>query len=143
MHRRVVSLLATGALVASLGVLAAPGAAIAEDPPTPVPPEAVVPPVEPVLSPTSGPPGTVIAVTVPGCTGIVTAGIGTEVNGEAEIIAFTEGQGPTVQLTVPAGTPQGEVVVIAGCDAYDENDLAAAVFTVTAGAVVSTPQLTG
>jgi hypothetical protein len=82
----------------------------------------------------------VISVTVPGCTGTVVAAIGTQ---DEEIVAFTEGPGPTVRLTVPAATPQGEVIVIAGCDAYDENDLNAAVFTVTAGAVVSTPQFTG
>src|SRR6185503_18758623 len=105
MHRRVVSLLATGAVVASLGVLATPGAAIAEDPPAPVPPEAVVPAATPIVSPTLGPPGTVISITVPGCTGIIVAAIGTADAEEA--LAFVEGPGPTVQLTVPAGTPQG------------------------------------
>ena len=145
MHRRVVSLLAMGALLASFGVLVAPGAAIAEDPPEPVPVPvepmpAVVAPVL-ILSPTSGPPGTVISITVPGCTGIVVAAIGT-VDAE-EALAFAEGPGPTVQLTVPAGTPQGELIVAAGCDVYDEGDVGIAGFTVTAGAVVASPQLTG
>ena len=143
MHRRVVSLLATGALLASLGVLAAPGAAIAEDPPEPVPVEPMPAEVAvvPVVSPTSGPPGTVISITVPGCTGIVVAAIGLADSEEA--LAFTEGPGPTVQLTVPAGTPQGEVIVAAGCDVYDEGDVGIAGFTVTAGAVVASPTLTG
>jgi hypothetical protein len=45
------------------------------------------------------------------------------------------------------GTPPGEIVVVAGCDVYDENDFVdGVIFTVTAapaGAVITTPQLTG
>ena len=108
MHRRMVSLVAAGALVTSLGVLVAPGIALAGDPPPPVPPAVVATeaPV-PALNPTSGPPGTSISVTVPG------------------------------------DTPQGEIAVVAGCNVYSEDDLNVAFFTVTAGAVVAQPHVTG
>jgi hypothetical protein len=142
MHRRMVSLVAAGALVTSLGVFVAPGVALAEDPPTPVPPAAVAAeaPV-PVINPTSGPPGTVIAVTVPGCTGIVSAALVSEET--EDILGFTAGAGPTINLAVPAATPQGEIAVVAGCDVYEEGDLNFVTFTVTAGAVVAQPHVTG
>jgi len=142
MQRRIVSLLATGALVSSLGVLVAPGVALAEAPPVPAPPAAVVAPEAPVpvINPTSGPPGTVISVTVPGCEGFVTAALG---NQDGEILAFEEGPAPTVNLTVPADTPQGEIAVVAGCNVYAETDINGVIFTVTAAAVVAQPHVTG
>ena len=142
MHRRMVSLVAAGALVTSLGVLVAPGIALAEDPPPPVPPAVVATeaPV-PTLNPTSGPPGTSISVTVPGCTGIVSAALVNE--STEDVVAFKVGAGPTVALTVPGDTPQGEIAVVAGCNVYSEDDLNVAFFTVTAGAVVAQPHVTG
>lgn len=142
MHRRIVSLLATGALVTSLGVLVVPGVALAADPPPPATaPVAQEAPV-PVISPTSGPPGTVIAVSVPGCTtGFIAAGLG---NLQTEdLVAFEVGAAPTVNLTVPADAAQGQYVVVAGCNIYTEGDVNGAPFTVTAGAVVAQPHVTG
>ena len=141
MHRRMVSLVAAGALVTSLGVFVAPGVALAEDPPLPAVPGAAVEAPVPVINPTSGPPGTVIAVTVPGCTGIVSAALVSEET--EDILGFTAGAGPTINLTVPAATPQGEIAVVAGCDVYAEGDLNFVTFTVTAGAVVAQPHVTG
>jgi hypothetical protein len=142
-QRRFATFLALATLLASLGVLVAPVAATAGVPPPPEPvpvPAVVPPPAEPVINPTFGPPGTVIAVTVPGCTGVVTAALGNE---SADVLAFNEGPGPTISLTVPEGTPQGEIVVVAGCDAYTENDFDFTVFTVTAAATVVQPRFTG
>src|SRR5262245_12503081 len=108
MHSRVLSLIATGAVVAGLSAGALSGAAVAEDsPPPPAGPPAPVPdPATPIISPTSGPPGTVISVTVPGCSGIVAAALG---NDDGDVLAVNEGPGPTITLTVPADAPQGDL----------------------------------
>jgi hypothetical protein len=140
MRHRLFSLLAGGVLLASTGVLVGPGAAVAADPPVATPAQQSTAPV-PVISPTSGPPGTVIAVTVPGCTGIVAVAIGQENADQA--LAVNAGQGPTVNITVPTSAPQGQLLVVAGCDVYTVNDLNATTFTVTAGAVAAAPHVTG
>jgi hypothetical protein len=137
MKHRFLTLLTLGAFVAGMAMVAAPGTAIAADPPPAVP---ATDPAVPVINPTSGPPGTVIAVTVPGCTGTVSAALGSQ---EGDVLAINEGPAPTVNLTVPAGTPQGEILVVAGCNVYSENDFNFTTFTVSAAAVVSQPSFTG
>ena len=134
------------------GILAATGLALfttsatAEElPPPPVPVEpvpAVVAPV-PVINPTSGPVGTDISVTVPGCTGFVSAAFATE---DGDILAFNVSGGDTTHLVVPPEATPGTYVIVAGCDVYTENDVNGVEFTVTpatATAVVATPHVTG
>src|SRR5438093_11387246 len=127
MFRRIVSVVAMGATVISLGMLVGPGAALAADPPTPTPVAGpAVAPGVPVISPTSGPPGTVISVTSPGCAGIVSAALASQAG---DVLAVNESAGDTTSLTVPADTPQGEILVVAGCDVYSENDFNFTTFT--------------
>ena len=134
------------------GILAATGLALfttsatAEEtppPPTPaVPTPAVAAPV-PVINPTSGPVGTDISVTVPGCTGFVSAAFATE---DSNILAFNVSGGDTTHLVVPPEATPGTYVIVAGCDVYTENDVNGVEFTVTpatATAVVATPHVTG
>ncbi|HEX5585942.1 MAG TPA: hypothetical protein VFZ17_01405 [Acidimicrobiia bacterium] len=140
MSRRTIRLFVAGAAVSCLGVLLAPGGAIAgvPEPVAPAPPAVLDAPV-PIISPTSGPPGTVITVTVPGCKGIAEAALTTE----DDVLVVNDAEGDTVTLTVPESAPQGEIFVVAGCDVYSENDLNFTTFTVVAGAVVAQPHLTG
>jgi len=144
MFKRRIRLLAVGVSVMGLGVLLAPGLAIAGEaepvvPPTPASPAVLEAPV-PIISPTSGPPGTVITVTVPGCKGLAVAALYTM---DGDPLVVNDAEGDTVTLTVPESAPQGEIFVIAGCDVYSENDVNLTTFTVTAGAVVVQPHLTG
>ncbi|HLM17149.1 MAG TPA: hypothetical protein VK549_04965 [Acidimicrobiia bacterium] len=134
------------------GILAATGLALfttsasAEEtppPPTLVEPLPAVPAPLPVVNPTSGPVGTDISVTVPGCTGFVSAAFGSE---EGDILEFNVSSGDTTHLVVPAEATPGTYVVVAGCDVYTENDINGVEFTVTqspATAVVATPHVTG
>ncbi len=137
------------------GILAATGLALfttsataEEGPPPPavaepVPPAPVVAAPLPVVNPTSGPVGTDISVTVPGCTGSVSAAFGTE---GGDILDFEVSGGDTTHLVVPPEATPGTYVILAGCDVYTENDINGVEFTVTPGtasAVVATPHVTG
>jgi hypothetical protein len=95
---------------------------------------------QPIVSPTSGPPGTVITVTSPGCTGFVTAALG---DFDVGALVSNSAPGDTTTLVVPAGTPPRSYVVAAGCDVYSVNGLRSVPFTVTPAAVVASPHLTG
>ena len=95
----------------------------------------------PIISPTSGPPGTTITVTIPGCTGFVSAALVNPDTGD--VLDINVSDGDTTTVVVPAGTAQGSYIVAAGCDVYSENDINGTPFTVVAGAVVATPNLTG
>jgi hypothetical protein len=98
----------------------------------------------PVISPTSGPPGTLISVTVPGCTGFVVAAFASvTARTSADTLASSESPGDHTTLTVPAGTAPGAYIVAAGCDVYNVNGFSIVDFTVSPAAVVAQPHLTG
>ena len=94
----------------------------------------------PIVTPTSGPPGTIITVTSPGCTGFVTAALG---NNAVGALVSNSAPGDTTTLVVPADTAPGLYVVAAGCDVYSVNGFNNVDFTVSAAAVVASPHLTG
>ena len=132
MIRRSVAGLAI-AISACVGIAAFPtGATGSPVPGSPVP--------VPIVSPTSGPPGTTITVTSPGCTGFVTAALGSNAVGA---LVSNSAPGDTTTLVVPAGTAPGLYVVAAGCNVYSVNGFNNVDFTVSAAAVVASPHLTG
>lgn len=143
--RRALAGLAAGILAATGLALFIPAATAAEEPP---PPATIAPPPiftdggapVPVVNPTSGPPGSTISVTVPGCQGFVSAALGTS---DGDILVFNASSGDTTQLVIPADTAPGTYFVAAGCDVYTENDVNGVEFTVTPAPVVATPRLSG
>ncbi|HEY3670375.1 MAG TPA: hypothetical protein VGN51_05545 [Acidimicrobiia bacterium] len=146
--RRPLAGLAAGILAATGLALSTTSATAQEGPP---PPATVAPATEaaeaplPVVNPTSGPVGTDISVTVPGCEGFVSAAF---VNTDGDLLVFNVSSGDTTHLVVPAEATPGTYVVAAGCDVYTENDVNGVEFTVTptssaASPIVATPHVTG